>query len=81
MRYGLFTALLTLMVQGSDVEAEKLHEAMVKKITSAKTLKVVVDMQGTPFGADKTLHHRNMRPVGRVQARSRLEMPLTGAHC
>jgi outer membrane lipoprotein-sorting protein len=41
-------------VQVEDAEAKKLYQAMVDKITAAKTLKVVVEMQGTPFGETKT---------------------------
>jgi outer membrane lipoprotein-sorting protein len=39
-------------------EATKLYQAMVDKITAAKSLKVVVEMQGTPFGANKTTEPR-----------------------
>jgi hypothetical protein len=40
--------------QVDDAEARKLYQAMVDKITAAKSLKVVIEMQGTPFGQSKT---------------------------
>src|SRR5437667_4882511 len=52
---GMFVlALAALSAQAQDNEAVKLHKAMVQKITAAKSLKVVIEMQGTPFGASKT---------------------------
>jgi outer membrane lipoprotein-sorting protein len=40
--------------QVEDAEARKLYQAMADKISAAKSLKVVIEMQGTPFGQTKT---------------------------
>jgi outer membrane lipoprotein-sorting protein len=54
----LFMAVVLAGVASADQDpsndAQKLYQTMVDKITAAKSLKVVVDMQGTPFGAGKS---------------------------
>jgi outer membrane lipoprotein-sorting protein len=54
---GLVAVLLALAagaVQVEEAEARKLYQATADKITAAKSLKVVIEMQGTPFGQTKS---------------------------